>query len=365
MVLIQKRKLEHTGSGLWPSGVHQFLTLCLLPDFCDSMSMAQEPETSQAKPKRPSSTGASKKTNRTSSPVVTIFGGSGFIGRSLINRLTSSGARVVVAARHSKTHDRTTVKGSVETVKYVGASILSDSDVRLATEEAQVVINLVGILYESGDQTFEAVHAEGARRVAQASRDAGVDRLIHMSALGADANSTSAYSRTKAKGEQHVHDIFPEATILRPSIVFGPEDDFFNRFAEMAKYSPALPLVGGGHTRFQPVYVEDVTGAICKFMTDETTKGQIYEFGGPKVYTFKDLLKLLLDQKKTMRALIPIPYFLAEIQGSVLQMLPKPPITRDQVESLKRDNVLTGACPGLSELGIEPTPVEDVLPTYL
>ena len=186
-----------------------------------------------------------------------------------------------------------------------------------------------------------------------------------MSALGADPNSLSAYSKTKARGEQHVHEICPEATILRPSIVFGPEDDFFNRFAEMARYSPALPLVGGGQTRFQPVYVEDVTSAICKFMTDNSTRGQVYELGGPEVYTFKALLELLLNQKNLTRALIPIPYFFAEIQGSVLQMLPKPPITRDQVESLKQDNVLSGDYPGLVDLGIQPTPVEDILPTYL
>ncbi len=301
-----------------------------------------------------------------SNGVVAIFGGSGFIGRNLIQRLAAQGTSVVVAVRHPDSFDRKLEKkGDAATVKAVKANIHSDDDVRSAIKGASAVINLVGILSESGDQTFEAVHAEGARRVAEAARDAGVDRLIHMSALGADPNSPSAYARTKAAGERHVRDVYPEATIVRPSIVFGPEDDFFNRFAGMAKYSPALPLIGGGQTRFQPVYVEDVVGAIDRFLSDDLTKGQTYELGGPEVYTFKELMKLVLEEKDLSRALVPIPFFMAEIQGSLLQMLPKPPLTRDQVESLKQDNVLGGSCPGLADLGIEPTPVEDILPTYL
>lgn len=347
--------------------------------------MTKEPQATPAKPKRKTRTRASAKKSPASPPesprespresppestpvsnkVVAIFGGSGFIGRSLVQRLTARGVSVVVAVRHPDAFDRKMLKGDTATVKAVKASILSDGDVRSAIAGANAVVNLVGILYESGDQTFEAVHADGARRVAEAARDAGVDRLVHMSALGADPDSPSAYARTKASGERHVRDICPDATILRPSIVFGPDDDFFNRFAAMAKYSPALPLVGGGQTRFQPVYVEDVTAAIERFLADDATKGQIYELGGPKVYTFKELLELLLKQKKASRALIPIPFSLAEIQGSVLQMLPKPPLTRDQVESLKRDNVLGGDCPGLADLGIKPTPVEEILPTYL
>jgi len=327
--------------------------------------MTGDPKVVPVKPRRKSRSQTAAKPIVPTPELVVIFGGSGFIGRSLTRRLTANGTDVVTAVRHPKASDGKSIEGTKATIKAVKASLLSDNEVRSAIEGANAVVNLVGILYESGDQTFEAIHTEGARRVAQACRDARVGRLIHMSALGADPNSSSAYSRTKAKGEKHVQDICPEATILRPSIVFGPEDDFFNRFAEMARFSPALPLVGGGQTRFQPVYVEDVASAICKFMTDDTTKGQLYELGGPKVYTFKALLKLLLTQKKLTRALIPIPYFLAEIQGSVLQMLPKPPITRDQVESLKQDNVLSGACAGLVDLGIQPTPVEDILPTYL
>ncbi len=341
--------------------------------------MTKAPRSAAAKPKRrtrtASSQGEQPETNPAaasvgepsahSAPVVAVFGGSGFIGRSLIPRLTAGGASVVVAARHPRSVDNEALASEPGSVKAVEASILSDDGVRSAVEGASVVINLVGILHESGDQTFEAVHVEGARRVAQAARDAGAERLVHMSALGADADSPSAYARTKAAGEQHVRDVFPKATILRPSIVFGPDDDFFNRFASMARFSPALPLIGGGRTRFQPVYVEDVARAIHMFTTDNSTKGHLYELGGPKVYTFRKLLELMLAQKNWRRALIPIPFALAEMQGSVLQMLPRPPLTRDQVESLKQDNVLSDDYRGFSDLGIEPAPLEDILPTYL
>jgi uncharacterized protein YbjT (DUF2867 family) len=300
-----------------------------------------------------------------SSQTVVIFGGSGFVGRNLIRRLTESGVNVVVASRHPASVDVDDVKRGTGTVTPVQASILSVEGVKAAVEGAGAVINLVGILQESGAQTFNAIHVEGAERVAEAARDAGVARLVHMSALGADPNASSHYALSKAKGERRVRDVVPEATILRPSIIFGPEDDFFNRFAAMAKYSPALPLIGGGETRFQPVYVENVTEAIARFLSDDATKGKTYELCGPKIYTFKDLLQLILKQKQWTRALIPIPFVLAEIQGTILQMLPKAPLTRDQVESLKKDNVFSGTCPGLADLKIRPTRVEDILPTYL
>jgi NADH dehydrogenase len=296
---------------------------------------------------------------------VAVFGGSGFVGRNLIRRLTESGVNVVVASRHPASVDVDDVRRGNGTVKPVQASILSADSVRTAVDGVDAVINLVGILQESGSQTFDAIHVDGARRVAEASRDAGVGRLVHMSALGADANASSAYARSKALGERRVCEVLPETTILRPSIIFGPEDDFFNRFAAMAKYAPALPLIGGGDTRFQPVYVGDVTEAITRFLTDDTTKGKTYELCGPKIYTFKDLLQLILKQKGMTRALIPIPFVVAEIQGTILQMLPNAPLTRDQVESLKQDNVFSGTCPGFADLKIAPTRVEDVIPTYL
>lgn len=296
--------------------------------------------------------------------VVTIFGGTGFVGRRLVAHLVERGARVKVATRHpdKAALPRTQGPGAVEAVK---AGIGDDSAVRAAMADATAVVNLVGILHEGGGQTFEAVHVEGAQRVAAAANAVGVKRLVHMSALGASSGSPSAYARSKAGGEQAVHERFPDASVVRPSIVFGPDDDFFNRFAAMAKLSPALPLIGGGATRFQPVYVEDVAAAITRMLEDGDTRGKTYELGGPRVYSFKELIELMLRIKGTSRLLVPIPFFLAEIQGSVLQMLPTPPLTRDQVELLKTDNVLGGVAPGLESLGIAPTALEEVLPTYL
>ncbi|MBL8660815.1 MAG: complex I NDUFA9 subunit family protein [Rhodospirillales bacterium] len=296
--------------------------------------------------------------------VVTLFGGSGFVGRRLVARLVEHGARVKIATRRpeGKPPPRTHGPGAVETVK---ASIGDEAAVQAAVSGATVVINLVGILYESGAQSFEAVHVEGARRVAAAAKAAGVPRLVHMSALGASPRSPSEYARTKAGGEQAVLERFADASIVRPSIVFGPDDDFFNRFAEMAKLSPALPLIGGGKTRFQPVYVDDVAAAFVRILEDDDARGKTYELGGPRVYSFRELMELMLSVKGTSRLLVPIPFFLAEIQGSVLQMMPTPPLTRDQVELLKTDNVLGGSAPGLESLGVTPTPLEEVLPTYL
>lgn len=296
--------------------------------------------------------------------VVTIFGGTGFIGRRLVARLLEAGATVKVAARDPKSVTAPAAKsaGSLEAIR---ASIGDDAAVAAAVAGSTAVVNLVGILYERGEQTFAGVHVDGARRIAAAAKAAGVRRLVHTSALGASASSPSQYARTKAAGEAAVREAFPEASIIRPSIVFGPEDDFFNRFATMAKISPALPLIGGGTTRFQPVYVDDVAAAIVALLEEGHEPGQTYELGGPEAYSFKQLLEMMLRLKKMTRALVPVPFFLAEVQGSFLQMLPTPPLTRDQVELLKTDNVPSGSLPGLAALGITPTPLEAVLPTYL
>lgn len=296
--------------------------------------------------------------------VVTIFGGTGFVGRRLVAHLVERGARVKIATRRpdDAALPRTTGPGTIEAVK---AGIGNDDAVRAAMADATAVVNLVGILHEGGGQTFDSVHVEGAQRVAAAANAVGIKCLVHMSALGASPGSSSAYARSKAGGEQVVHERFPDASVVRPSIVFGPDDNFFNRFAAMAKLSPALPLIGGGTTRFQPVYVEDVAAAIVRMLEDTSAQGKTYELGGPRVYTFKELMELMLRVKGTSRLLVRIPFFLAEIQGSVLQMLPTPPLTRDQVELLKTDNVLGGVAPGLESLGINPTSVEEILPTYL
>jgi NADH dehydrogenase len=296
--------------------------------------------------------------------VITIFGGTGFIGRRLVARLLEAGATVKLATRDPKSVSPPSASGG-GSVEPLITTLADETSVAAAVAGSTAVVNLVGILYEHGEQTFASVHVDAARRIAAAAKAAGVGRLVHTSALGASASSRSSYARTKAAGEAAVREVFPQASIIRPSIVFGPEDDFFNRFASMAKISPALPLIGGGTTRFQPVFVDDVATAIVTLLQDDSTAGQTYELGGPEVRSFKELLEMMLRLKKLSRALVPIPFFLAEVQGSFLQMLPTPPLTRDQVELLKTDNVLGGALPGLSDLGITPTPLETVLPTYL
>jgi uncharacterized protein YbjT (DUF2867 family) len=209
------------------------------------------------------------------------------------------------------------------------------------------------------------VHHTGPARLARFAREAGVERLVHISAIGADPRSTSAYARTKGAGEAAVRDAFPTVTSLRPSVVFGPEDQFFNRFAAMAVISPFLPLIGGGETRFQPVYVSDVADAVIKCLDDPATAGRTYELGGPKIYTFRELLELLLLEIRRKRWFIDLPFGLAELQAKLMSILPNPPITPDQVELLKRDNTVSTGALTLANLDITPTPVEAILPTYL
>jgi NADH dehydrogenase len=224
------------------------------------------------------------------------------------------------------------------------------------------VINLTGILFQSG-QTFEEVQADGAAHIAQAASAAGVSALVHVSAISADLESDSAYAVTKAEGENSVREAFPRAVILRPSIIFGPEDGFFNKFAAMARFLPALPLIGGGKTRFQPVFVGDVAQAILTALSRQD--GRTYELGGPGTYSFKELLQLILRETGRRRALIPMPFALAFLKAAFLQLLPKPLLTIDQVRLLKKDNVVSSTAPGLADLGITPTSVEAVIPSYL
>jgi NADH dehydrogenase len=227
------------------------------------------------------------------------------------------------------------------------------------------VINLVGLLFEKGRQSFEAVHYQGARRVAEAAAAAGVRRLVQMSAIGADIHAEAEYARSKGAAEQAVRKAFPDAVVVRPSIVFGPEDGFFNLFAALARLSWVLPLIGGGKTRFQPVYVGDVADAILRTLTDPDCAGKTYELGGPRVYTFKELLELLLVQIRRRRLLVPLPFWAADLEATVLELLPVPLLTRDQVKLLKHDNVVAAGALTLADLGIEPTAVELILPTYL
>ena len=296
---------------------------------------------------------------------VAVFGGSGFIGRYLVQKLARAGWRIRVPVRMPDSALFLKPLGDVGQIVPMAANLRDEASISRAIAGTDAVVNLVGILYERGRQTFEEVHHRGAARIARLAREAGAERLLHMSALGADAASPSAYARSKAAGEKAAAEHFPGATVFRPSVVFGPEDDFFNRFAELARFLPALPLIGGGHTRFQPVYVGDVAEAIANALHDPATRGVTYELGGPRTYSFRELMEILLAEIRRRRLLLPLPFWIASLQGAVLSCLPKPPLTRDQVRLLKRDNVVSGTRPGLTDLGVKPTALEVVIPSYL
>lgn len=297
--------------------------------------------------------------------VVTVFGGSGFIGRYLVQRLAGRGWVVRVAVRRPQAALFLKPLGDVGQIVPIAASLLREDTVAAAVDGAACVVNLVGILYESRRQTFAAIHAEGARRVAAAAKEAGAERLVQVSALGADARSSSAYARSKAAGEQAAMAAFPGVTIVRPGIVFGPEDEFFNRFASMARVLPALPLIGGGRTRFQPVFVGDVADAVMAILEKPETRGRTYELGGPRVYTFRELMVLLLREIGRRRLLLPLPFWVAKLQALILERLPIPPLTVDQVRLLEHDNIVQPGALGCADLGIEPKSAEVMIPAYL
>lgn len=296
---------------------------------------------------------------------ITVFGGSGFIGRYLIRRLAVDGWVVRVAVRDPVGAAFLKTCGSLGQIVPMRCNVGDDELVAAAVQGADAVVNLVGILFESGRQRFEAVQAEAPARIARAARAAGVNTFVQMSALGADASSPSRYARSKAAGEAGVRREFPDAAIVRPSIVIGPEDEFFNRFAQMALLLPGLPLIGGGRTRFQPVYVGDVAEALHRCVSDPATRGKTYELGGPHIYTFRELMELMLKIVGRHRGLVPVPFALAELQGLVLQLLPNPPLTRDQVKLLRRDNVVAPGALTFADLGMQPQAIEPILPTYL
>ncbi len=304
-----------------------------------------------------------------SSTLVTVFGGSGFVGRYVVQALANTGCRVRVAVRWPNDAIHLQPLGSVGQIHAVQANLRNEASVRRAAEGADGVINLVGILAQSGKQSFDTIQAKGAGLVAQAARDAGANALVHMSALGADRSSRSAYARSKAEGEEAVSAAYPDATILRPSIIFGTEDAFFNRFASMARFTPLMPLIGGGKTRFQPVYVGDVAQAFIAGLDGRARPGVHYELGGPTVYTFRELLDLIAQYTQRERPYFPIPFWLAKLQAVFLQMLPNPMLTVDQVRLLQTDNVVSqeaiAEARTLKHLGIEPQAVETIVPRYL
>ena len=301
--------------------------------------------------------------------LVTVFGGSGFLRAQIVRALAKQGLRVRVAVRQPHLAYRMRLLGDVGQIEVVQANVRNEASILRAVAGAQAVVNAVGILYETGRQKFQSVHAEGARKIAAAAKASEVPRLVQISALGADLASASSYARSKALGEAAVREIYPDAVIVRPSVVFGPEDDFFNRFSEMAMISPALPLIGGGHAKMQPVFVGDLSRAIVKAVTDPDCAAKTYELGGPRAYSFRELMELVMAQTHRRRLLIPLPFPVASLIGKlcgIFTLTPvAPPLTADQVELLKVDNVVTGALPGLAELDIVPTAVEAILPTYL
>jgi NADH dehydrogenase len=297
--------------------------------------------------------------------LATVFGGSGFIGRYVVQRLAKQGWMVRAAVRRPDEALFLKPLGDVGQITPIAANIRHQGSVEAAVAGTDAVVNLVGLLYQGGRQRFDAVHVEGAGRVAAAARKAGATQFVQISAIGADPASPAAYARTKAAGEVAVKAAFPEATVLRPSIVFGPEDQLFNRFAQMARITPALPLIGGGHTRFQPVYVGDVADAVMAALERPDAAGKTYELGGPEIRTFRELMVLMLEEIKRRRLLVPIPFAIASLQGALLQLLPMPPLTLDQVRLLKRDNIAAAGMPGLKELDVSATALELILPTYL
>lgn len=305
-----------------------------------------------------------------------VFGGSGFIGRHVVRELAKRGWRVRVAVRRPHQANFLRPLGAVGQIQLEQTNIRHEASVREALRGADAVVNLVGILFQNGRQRFNAVQAEGAETLARLASEAGAETFVHLSAIGADAESKSLYARSKAAGEAAVREAFPSAVILRPSIVFGPQDQFFNRFASMATMSALapLPLFGGGKTRFQPVYVDDVADAVAEALVRPEARGRTFELGGPRVYTFRELMVLMLKTIGRKRLLTPIPFFLAPIIGVVGELwglLPifDPPITRDQIKLLKKDNVVDVSGEAdigtFADLGITPKTVESVLPDYM
>jgi uncharacterized protein YbjT (DUF2867 family) len=296
---------------------------------------------------------------------ITIFGGSGFVGRHLVRRLAKLGATIRVPTRHPERANFLKPMGDVGQIVLETWDLGAPQVLERLIGESTYVVNLIGILAARRRGEFEAVQGRLPGLIGTAAREAGAARLVHVSAIGADRNSSSAYARSKAEGEEAARAAFPESVVVRPSVIFGPEDEFFNRFARMAMISPALPLIGGGRTRFQPVYVGDVADAIVAALREDGAAGRTYELGGPKVYSFRELMELTLRFLNRRRALVGLPYGLAALQARFLQLLPEPPLTVDQVELLKRDNVVAPGALTLRDLGVEPTPLEVVVPAYL
>jgi uncharacterized protein YbjT (DUF2867 family) len=295
---------------------------------------------------------------------VTVLGATGFVGRYIVKHLADQGAVITAVSRHAREAGFLKPMGDVGQIVPIDADMRDDRALDAVVAGAEIVVNAIGILFERGAQTFDAIHARLPVRIAVAAQKAGVKQILHISAVGADPQSPSSYARSKAEGEAELRAAFPDAIVLRPTLVFGPEDDFFNRFGCYARVLPALPLIGGGATRFQPVYVGDVAQAAGAAL-ERQEYGRIFELAGPEIYSFKQLMELLLREIGRKRFLVSIPFGVAAFEAWFLEFLPHPPLTRDQLRLLERDNVASSGLPGLAELGIAPTTLELILPLYL
>ena len=297
--------------------------------------------------------------------VVTVFGGSGFIGRYVVERLADLGAVVRVPTRSPAQALFLKPLGAIGQIVLEPWNPTATGEAERLLAGSDQAVSLIGVLFEGRKGEFDRLQARLPGEIAEAAARRGLERVVHVSAIGARAGSPVAYARTKAEGEAAVRASFPAATILRPSVVFGPEDGFFNRFARMSQLLPILPLIGGGRTRFQPVYVGDVAEAVTAGLTRGDFAGRTFELGGPAVYTFKELLAYLLEVTGRRRILFNLPFAIARLQASLLEFLPVPPLTRGQVDLLRYDNVVAPDAPGLADLGIAPTPLEVIVPQYL
>ena len=297
---------------------------------------------------------------------VTVFGGSGFVGRAIVRALAQEGLRVRVACRRIELAERTKTAGEVGQVTVMRTNLRMPQSVAAAIVGSEAVVNAAGIPFQRGRQRYQAVHVEGARAIAEAARAAGVQRLVHISGIGADQrNSTNKYVRSKVDAEDAIIAGFENATILRPSVVFGPEDAMFNRLARIAAQAPFLPVVGDGSAKVQPVFVGDVGSAVAAVLARPETAKTVFELGGPHVYTYREIAALTLHEIDRRKPIIGVPAGLMKIAGFFAEFLPVPPLTHDQVDLLVTDNVARPGAPGLAELGIVPTAAEAILPTYL
>jgi len=297
--------------------------------------------------------------------IIAIFGAGGFIGKHLMRELTRLDYRVKVATRNPYQKGYLKPLGNPGQIELFKTNIFNREHLKQVLKNCDLAINLVGILYEKRKQKFDQIHSQFPYLLSNLCNETGIKNLIHISALGVKEKHNSKYMQSKLHGEQIIQENFKNSVILRPSVVFGPEDKFFNTFASLAQFSPVLPLIGGGKTKFAPIYVGDVVKAIVKSIELNNSEPKIYELGGPENYSFKELMKILLTEIKKERFLVPIPFRLAKFKSYFLQMLPKPLLTSDQVEILKYNNIISGSYPTLSDLGIVGTPIKNILPKYI